>query len=243
METKTANYGIDGPFFVFNTFLLGCFLISGGFALVRWLTNNTLHKIESALFITAGVVCFSIAITILWGSKVGKLRLRDKIIDSLELNGDEKILGVGCGHGLLMIAAAKKLNRGGKAIGVDIWKKLDQAGNSPDATIRNARIEGVADRIELTTGDARKLPFDDQTFNLIGSSWVLHNIIRRRERRKALAEIVRVAKPGGEILIIDVWLGYEYANFFRLAGLSEISVSRPYFLFFAPTFIVRAKKS
>ncbi len=242
MKTKTVNYGIDGPVFVFNTFLLGCFLIGGGFVLVRWLTNNTLHEVESVFLIAVGVVCFSIAITILWGSKIGKLRLRDQIIDSLDLRGDEKILGVGCGHGLLMIAAAKKLDKGGKAIGVDIWKKLDQAGNSPDATIRNAQIENVANRIELATGDARRLPFADQTFDLIGSSWVLHNIIQRHERWKALAEIVRVARSGGEILIIDVWLGYEYAKFFRNAGLSEISVSRPYFLFFAPTFIVRAKK-
>lgn len=243
MNSKTANYGIDGPLFVFNTFLIGCFLIGVGFVFADWLTNTAVHEAESVLTISAGAVCFLIAITILWGSLVGKIRLRDKIIKTLDLNGDEKILGVGCGHGLLMIAAAKKLDKGGKAIGVDIWKKLDQAGNSPDATMKNAQIEGVADRIELTTGDARKLPFDDQTFDLIGSSWVLHNIIRKHERRKALAEIVRVAKPGGRILIIDVWLGYEYAGFLRKIGLTEITVSRPYFLFFAPTFIVRARKS
>jgi SAM-dependent methyltransferase len=243
MEMKAANYGIDGPVFVFNTFLLGCFLFFSGFALFDWFSRTTIHKVLSALAILTGAVCFLIAITILWGSLVGKLRLRDEIIKTLDLLGDEKVLGVGCGHGLLIIAAARKLDKGGKAVGVDIWKKLDQAGNSPDATMRNAQIEGVANRIELTTGDARKLPFGDQTFDLIGSSWVLHNIIRKRERLKALAEIVRVTKPGGEILIIDVWLGYEYARFFRKAGLTEISVSRPYFLFFAPTFIVRAKKS
>jgi ubiquinone/menaquinone biosynthesis C-methylase UbiE len=71
----------------------------------------------------------------------------------------------------------------------------------------------------------------------------LHNILRPKERKKALAEIVRVLKPGGTVLIIDVWLGYEYAAFFRRAGLQNVTVSRPYFLFFAPTFTVRAAKN
>ncbi|MEP6924795.1 MAG: methyltransferase domain-containing protein [Pyrinomonadaceae bacterium] len=243
MSLKAVNFGIDGPVFVFNTFLIGCLLISGGLALVGWLTNTTLHEIESALIITAGAVCFLIAATILWGSKVGKLRLRDEIINSLNLRGDEYILGVGCGHGLLIIGAAKFLNKNGRAIGIDVWKEVDQAGNSPQATLKNAEIEGVADRVAVETADARNMPFADNFFDLILTSWVLHNLIRKRERQKALSEIVRVTKSGGEIIIADVWLGYEYAKFFRNAGLTQISVSRPYFLFFAPTFVVRAKKS
>jgi hypothetical protein len=37
----------------------------------------------------------------LWGSKVGKLRLRDKVLNALRWRGDETVLDVGCGHGLL----------------------------------------------------------------------------------------------------------------------------------------------
>lgn len=191
----------------------------------------------------AGAVCFLVAATILWGSRVGKLKLRDEIIGSLDLRGDERILGVGCGRGLLIIAAAKRLDKGGKAVGIDIWKEIDQAGNSPQATLRNAELENVADRILIQTADARAMPFAHESFDLILSSWVLHNIIRKHERRQALAEIVRVLKPNGEIVVADVWLGYEYARFFRQAGLDNVSVSRPYFLFFAPTFIVRARKT
>jgi ubiquinone/menaquinone biosynthesis C-methylase UbiE len=242
MNSKTANYGIDGPVFVFNTFLLGCFLFFGGLAITLLLHHSKTYEILAALAVVAGAICFWIGATILWGSLVGKLRLRDKVFENIQLRGDEKILGVGCGHGLLLVAAAKQLDKGGKTFGVDIWKSADQAGNSPQATRRNAEIEGVAKRLEITTADARRLPFADAAFDLIGSSWVLHNIIRPKERKKALAEIVRVLKPGGTILIIDVWLGYEYAAFFRRAGLENVTVSRPYFLFFAPTFIVRATK-
>jgi arsenite methyltransferase len=43
-----------------------------------------------------------------WSSKVGKLRVRDRLIESLSLRGDESVLDVGCGRGLLLIAAAKQ---------------------------------------------------------------------------------------------------------------------------------------
>lgn len=244
MNSKTADYGIDGPVFIRNTFILGClFVLSGLFLIARYgFYHSVWREILISFAFFAGAVCFWIALTILWGSRVGKLRLRDEIIASLDLKGDEKILGVGCGHGLLLVAAAKQLEKSGKAVGIDIWKEADQADNSPHATLENAQIEGVGERLVVVTGDARKLPFPDEYFDIVGSSWVLHNIIWRKERRKALAETVRVLKPGGKVVIIDVWLGFEYAKFLRQSGLTEISVSRPYFLFFAPTFIVRAVK-
>ena len=240
MKSQTANYGIDGPVFVLNTFWLGCFLLGAGLLLTAWLSATPLHEISAGLIAASGVICFAIAATILYGSKIGKLRLRDTIINSLELRGDEQVLGVGCGHGLLILAAAKRLDKGGAAVGIDVWKAVDQAGNSPRAFLRNAAIEGVTDRVAVKTADAREMPFADESFDLVLSSWVLHNIVRRRERERALTEIARVLKPGGEAIIVDVWLGFEYARFFRRADFAQITVSRPYFLFFAPTFIVRA---
>ena len=242
MKSKRANYGVDGPIFVLNTFWLGCLLLGTGLLLTIWLSDTPMHEVSEALIAFAGVICFAVAATILYGSKIGKLRLRDKIIGSLSFCGDEKVLGVGCGHGLLIIAAAKRLNQGGKGIVIDIWKKIDQAGNSPRAFLRNAEIEAVTDRVSVETADARQMPFADESFDYVLSSWVLHNIVRRRERERALAEIVRVLKPNGEIVIADVWLGFQYASFFRQKGLVNIAVSRPYFLFFAPTFVVRARK-
>ncbi|MFC0438908.1 class I SAM-dependent methyltransferase [Kutzneria buriramensis] len=58
-------------------------------------------------------------------------------------------------------------------------------GNAAEVTVRNAELEGVADRIELTTGDLRALPFEADDFDLVVSSLAIHNIKSptQRERR------------------------------------------------------------
>src|ERR1700730_10766018 len=92
-------------------------------------------------------VCFpalsflATGLVMLWASKFGKFTLRERVLNSITWHGNETVLDVGCGHGLMLIGAAKRLTTG-KAIGVDIWQKEDQAGNSPEATWANVRLEG-----------------------------------------------------------------------------------------------------
>ena len=102
----------------------------------------------------------------LYGSKIGKLRLRAKLMATLPWKGSETVLDVGCGSGLLLNAAAKRLQTG-KAVGVDIWRKEDLANNRAETTLRNARIEGVTERVRVEEGDVRNLPFGDATFDAI----------------------------------------------------------------------------
>ena len=80
-------------------------------------------------------------------------------------------------------------------------------------------IEGVADKVEVHTGDARKLPFDDASFNVVLSSMALHNIYNAGERQTAVREIARVLKSGGRVLILDVRHTNQYAATLRDAGL------------------------
>ncbi len=138
-----------------------------------------------------------------WGSKVGKLHLRDKIIASISWRGDEQVLDVGCGHGLMLLAAAKRLTTG-RAIGIDIWSQVDQADNSPEATMENARRENVAERVEVKSADARKIPFPDASFDVVVSSFVIHNLHPARNREQVIREIARVLRPGGQLAIADI---------------------------------------
>lgn len=117
------------------------------------------------------------------------------------IQSGEKILDVGCGSGLVLNAAAKRLMTG-IAVGLDIWNRQDQTGNHPDAVRRNAQAEGVLEKIEIIDGDFRNMPFDEDTFDVIVSSLAIHNVYDVEARREALNEVIRVLKPGGRFAII-----------------------------------------
>ena len=107
-------------------------------------------------------------------------RFRERLLDSIPWRGDERVLDVGCGRGLMLIGAARRLTSG-RATGIDLWQSEDQSGNRPETTRSNAAAEGVADRVEILTGDARKLPFEPGTFDFVVSSWALHNLYERAD--------------------------------------------------------------
>ena len=71
-------------------------------------------------------------------SKFMKFRHRDNMLGMVNWRGDERVLDVGTGAGLLLIGAAKKLNTG-KATGVDVWSTVDlrvTQASEPRATQR-----------------------------------------------------------------------------------------------------------
>jgi SAM-dependent methyltransferase len=128
--------------------------------------------------------------------------IRKQIFDSLDLRGDETVLDVGCGSGLLLNEAAQRLSTG-KATGIDIWSPHTGGGNY-DLLMKNAQAEGVAEKIEFKQADVRKLPFNDAYFDIIVSSGALHHISRERsDHELAINEMLRVLKPGGRIALWD----------------------------------------
>jgi SAM-dependent methyltransferase len=178
-----ADYGVDAPIAVRNM-LIVCAL--GIISLITraaglWGKESTFALLGRPL-ISAGLACGAMACWMICSSKFGKVRERETYLDLLAWRGDERVLDVGCGRGLFLIGAAKRLTTG-RAIGIDIWQAEDLSGNDPAATSNNAMIEEVADRVEVQTADARKLPFDDASFDVVLSSAALHNIYNAGERR------------------------------------------------------------
>jgi SAM-dependent methyltransferase len=240
---ERADYGIDGPIAVQGVVIASVISLALGGVLSGKLRR--LRPVLATVVLNLGVcsVLAGLALVggMVWSSKVGKLRARDRLIESLSLRGDECVLDVGCGRGLLLIAAAKQLTTG-KAVGVDIWSAKDQSDNRPQATWANARAEGVAEQVEVKDGDARWLPFSDGTFDVAVSSLVVHNIHGSSERKKAIQEMVRVLKEDGRLAILDVLHTSKYTSVLRESGMNKVERTRPYFLFFCPARVVSARK-
>src|SRR5438552_4823228 len=145
---RHGSYGIDAPFApvfmaVMTVVVLVMAIISG-----RW------QRFVPVTFMLA-VLGFYLHNTLR-----GKFVVWADLLDQLHLRGDERILDLGCGRGAVLLMAAQHLTTG-RAEGVDLWRSVDQSGNSLESTRRNVIAEGVADRVELHTGDMTALPFED----------------------------------------------------------------------------------
>ncbi len=185
-------------------------------------------------FLTTGVI-------MIVSSKSWKLQMRDRLLDSLELKGDEKVLDVGCGRGLMLIGAAKRL-KSGRATGIDIWNPHDLSKNSPEAARENAKIEGVNDKVRVENGDARHMVYPANNFDVVVSSLAIHNIPDRGERDQAIREMWRVLKPGGKLLIWDIFRTGEYAEVLRGLGAADVRLSEMSFLWCVPSRSLSARK-
>lgn len=148
---------------------------------------------------------------------------------------------MGCGRGLLLLEAARRLPRG-RATGIDLWSIRDQSGNAAAATQRNAELGGVANRVRIDTGDMRRLPYADASFDVIVSSLAIHNLPTETEREQAVREIARVLKPGGRVALLDFRCTALYAQTLRESGL-DARRSWPEFRMFPWVWIVRASKA
>lgn len=206
-----AHYGVDAPY-------VPAMLAVIGLALV------VLAVVGSPWWMALiGVVLLCQAALFLHTTLRGKFVVWSGILDGLGLRGDESSLDLGCGRGAVLLATARRLPRG-RAHGIDLWRSIDQSGNAPEVTESNATAEGVADRVELHTGDVTTLPFDNDTFDLVTSSLAIHNITDEAQRFQAIDESMRVLRPGGRLAIADIRHVPAYAERLRALGAVDVVV-------------------
>jgi cyclopropane fatty-acyl-phospholipid synthase-like methyltransferase len=195
---RKGSYGIDAPYLLP---VLGVFV---AFNVFEGWRSGSAWPFLIALFLSA---CAGFG---LYASLRGKFVVWAELLDGLELGGDEQILDLGCGRGAVLLMAAQHLPAG-RAVGVDIWRKQDQSGNAAETTRRNAIAEGVADRIELHTADMTALPLADGRYDVVVSSLAIHNIKGEARRDQAIDEVIRVLRPGGRLVIVDIFGTRRYA--------------------------------
>lgn len=231
---KHGKYGLDAPSVVIGYIVVGAALVVAGLALLTkfyyagWMFN-------------LGIIFLLIGCYMLYGSKVGKYKMREKIIRELSIEGSETALDVGCGRGLMLNGVASKLSTG-KAYGIDIWSAKDQSSNSREAAMQNARIEGTESKIEIMNSDMRKMPFPDESFDIIVSSLAIHNLKNSDERKKALTEIARVAKKDCKIAILDLANIDNYADVLSSKGFHIEKITKNQLQIFPPVKVLYAKK-
>lgn len=242
-ELTASDYGLDAPLLVKRMFTRAGWTAAIG--LVVFLMNRTDNAGPAgmllAVFLAIAAIFAGVGGYMTWSSRTGKLRLRDTLLDSLALKGDEKLLDAGCGRGLMAIGAAKRLKTG-KVTGVDVWDATVLSGNSSDAAKANAKLESVAEKVRFETGDIRKLVYPEKSFDVAVSALAIHNIGDREGRDKTVREMWRVLKPGGKLLILDLFHVGEYAEVLRATGAQDVTVASHGFLWCLPTKTVVAKK-
>ncbi len=219
LPPRRGAYGFDAPYAPLLMALGGACL----FALSAWRLwsgerNSTPQTISIFAPAVAGLWLFLNAGFFVYSTRVGKFEVWAELLDRLELKGDERLLDIGCGRGAVLLMAAQCLPRG-RAVGIDVWSTKDQSGNAEHVTRRNAALEGVADRVELHTGDMRQLPFDEGSFDVVVSSLAIHNIRGASERARAVREAARVLKKGGKLVIADIRNTRTYARVLETCGL------------------------
>lgn len=221
--TNKPDYGVDAPDVLRNLFLFGvpCLLL-GTFG-PRQVHLGRVDFLLRPMFFWAGLLLVIEGLLYLLYVKFGKFRHRDFMLSLHRWRGDEHVLDVGCGRGLLLAGAAKRLagiGGAGRGTGIDIWSNKDMGGNSEAATRHNLELEGIGDRCTLLSVPAQEMPFPDAEFDIITSNLCLHNIYDRETRRRAIQQIARVLKPGGMAILSDYKLTGEYADQLHLAGFS-----------------------
>jgi ubiquinone/menaquinone biosynthesis C-methylase UbiE len=114
--------------------------------------------------------------------------LRERVRRFVPLSGRERALDAGTGTGALAFALSPLVR---EVVAVDVVPELlDEARKRLD----------VHPNVTLAEGDATALPFSDGEFDLTGSLNILHHISRPE---LAVAELTRVTRPGGSLLVVD----------------------------------------
>jgi ubiquinone/menaquinone biosynthesis C-methylase UbiE len=121
------------------------------------------------------------------------IALRDAVLAQAAIEPRETVVDLGCGTGLLALAAAES---GARVLAVDVSAPM--LGRLAD----HAEERGLRE-IELVHGDMRRLPVPDGSVDAVISCYAFHHLVDDG-KELAAAEAFRVLRPGGRVVIADM---------------------------------------
>ncbi len=180
------------------------------------MTEGRWRSILSVLFLIAAVI---LSLVTLWcyalyrafdynGKRQMSKQIIEGIADKIDLKKGGKVLDVGCGSGALAIAVAKR-HPEAEVIGIDRWGR-EYASFSLKLCQENAEAEGVSN-VSFRQGDALRLDFADETFDVVVSNYVYHNI-PSKDRQAIVLETLRTLKKGGQFALHDIFSFSKYGD-------------------------------
>jgi len=192
--------------------------------------NPSLRVLSGILAVPFIYITFILSYSIYQFASFGgnyQSKIHDLIVSKLNSQRKEKILDIGSGSGSLIIKLAKTFPEAALT-GIDYW-----GGNweySRTQCQQNAKIEGVADRIDFLKASAAELPFSDNEFDSIVSCLTFHEVKDRKNKPEVMKEALRVLKPGGEFVFLDLFMDEkifgdekELLNALKKDGVSELN--------------------
>lgn len=121
--------------------------------------------------------------------------LREMTVDLAQVKPGNSVLEIGCGTGTLTLAAKRRVGPAGEAFGID------QIPGMVAASQRKAAQAN--EKITFQAGSIDNIPFPDNRFDAVLCSFMIFHM-SEETRRKGIAEIQRVLKPGGRLLVLDM---------------------------------------
>ena len=130
-------------------------------------------------------------------SDAGEHKAREQGEQTLNVQSGENVLEIGFGTGNTLLHLAEAVGASGRVSGLDV-----STGMLEVAT-RKVESKGLADRVDLSVGDARQLPYEDDSFDAVFASFTLE-LFSLNDIPAVLAEVARVLKPGGRLGVVSM---------------------------------------
>ncbi len=119
---------------------------------------------------------------------------KDKLVEQAGITSGDRVLDLGCGTGTLTLLM-KQRHPEAEVVGLDADPRVLEIGRAKAA---RAGLDIVFDQ-----GMADQLPYPDSSFDRVVSSLMFHHLAREPKQR-AMREVLRVLRPGGELVLADL---------------------------------------